>query len=52
MFGGVDLFGGEGLGNKATTPPTMTAAPSVEEKQESVTTIAPVETKNPLEVHM
>ena len=45
LFGGVDLFGGGGLGNKATTPPTMTAAPSVEEKQETVTTAAPVETK-------
>ena len=45
IFGGVDLFGGGGLDNKATTPPTMTATPSVEEKQETVTTAAPVETK-------
>ena len=43
--GGVDLFGGGGLDNKATIPPTMTATPSVEEKQETVTTAAPVETK-------
>ena len=45
MFGGVDLFGGGGLGTKATTPPTSTAAPSVEEKQETAATTAPVETK-------
>ena len=45
IFGGVDVFGGGGLDNKATIPPTMTAAPSVEEKHETVTTAAPVETK-------
>ena len=46
MFGGVNLFGGEGGGTgiKDTVPAT-TAAPSVEEKQENVTTTAPVETK-------
>ena len=49
MFGGVDLFGGGGLGTKDTTPPTTEPAPSVEEKQETVTTTAPVETK--LKVH-
>ena len=43
--GGVDVFGGGGLDNKATIPPTMTATPSVEEKQETITTAAPVETK-------
>lgn len=47
MFGGVDLFGGGmgGAGIKDTVPATTTAAPSVEEKQENVTTTAPVETK-------
>ena len=46
MFGGMDLFGGGGggAGIKNTVPAT-TAAPSVEEKQENVTTTAPVETK-------
>ena len=45
MFGGVDLFGGGGLGNKDTVPVT-TAAPSVEEKQETMpTAAAPTETK-------
>ena len=48
MFGGVDLFGGGGIGNKDTVPATTTttgAAPSVEAKQENVTVTAPVETK-------
>ena len=46
MFGGVDLFGGGGggAGIKNTVPAT-TAAPSVEEKQENITTTAPAETK-------
>ena len=50
MFGGVDLFagGGGGAGIKDTVPAT-TAAPSVEEKQENVTTTAPVETKKSFE---
>lgn len=49
MFGGVDLFGGgAGVGakNTVTSVPATTAAPSVEEKQETVTTTtAPTETK-------
>ena len=46
MFGGVDLFGGGGggAGIKNTVPAT-TAVPSVEEKQENITTTAPAETK-------
>ena len=46
MFGGVDLFGGGGGGAsiKNTVPATI-AAPSVEEKQENITTTAPAETK-------
>lgn len=45
MFGGVDLFGG---GSKDTVPvPTTTAAPSVEEQQETITNTAPTETKKP-----
>ena len=36
MFGGVDLFGGGGLGNKETTPVTTAAAPMVEDKQETM----------------
>ena len=39
MFGGVDLFGGGGLGNKETVPVT-TAAPTVEDKQETMPTAA------------